>query len=240
MKLHYKKIILLVLISTMGIGVLTLALSPNHHAKESMKYSNTQKDKSPSVTAEVTAIPTVQGPTAAPTLSPTPAVLPVYDLKSKGYPEIAKLMKAYYKAKLDCSIDKLKALVSDPDNIPTKKKLKKEAQFFDEYRHLKCYVKKGYAEGTYIVFTYYDIKITNIKTLVPALTENYVITQDDGSMKIIYGKLDDRTNKYYKARKKDSDVKKLKKKVNTKFKKALKKDKTLKTFYKNLMKAQSK
>lgn len=244
MKLRYKKIILLVLISTIGIGGITLSMVPNHHVKESMNQTDIPEKKpthqaAGALTTAPTIIPTsLPGMTATPTVAP--ADLPVYALESEGYPKITNLMKTYYKAKLECDNKTLKTLVSDPDNIPAKKKLKEEAQFFQEYRNLKCYVKKGFQEGTYIVFTYYEIKITNIDTLVPAFTENYIITQKDGSLKLVYGKLDKQTSDYYYARKQDADVLKLTNSIDKKLKKALKKDKTLKTFYNNLLEIHTK
>lgn len=244
MKLRYKKIVLSVLISTMGIGVITLSVNPNNHVKESMKYTNTQEKVTPEITAAATitpsVLPTIPALTVTPTIAPSPVSLPVYNLESEGYPEINKLMKAYYSAKLKSDKDKLKTLVSDPNDIPSQNKLKNEVQFYEDYSNIKCYVKKSYQEGTYIVFTYYEIKIYNIKTLVPALTEYYVITDNKGNLKIVSGELDQQTYDYCKARKKDADVVKLSDQTDAKLKNALKKDKTLKTFYNNLVKLHNK
>lgn len=243
MKFKYKKAILFILISTMGIGIVTISIAPNNHkAKESMKYE-VEKDTDKAVITDTPVTPTqgTQGlPVVTVTSMPTPttAPLPVYDLKEDGYPEITEFFQLYYKAKLDCDLDQLKKMFTDTTGMPTKKQLKDEVQFINEYKKIKCYVKKGYLEGTYIAFVSYEIKYMNIDTPAPAITQFYLVTEEDESLRIFSGEFDEETLEYYNARKQDADVLKLKKATDKKVKKALAKDETLKVFWNKLLELQ--
>lgn len=224
----------------MGIGVVTLSIAPNKNnsAQESLKsakYSNAVVSADSSNVSMVTqaVTPTVMAtPTTA--LTPTPAPLPVYDLEEEGHSDIHKLINNYYSAKLACDADKLKTLMSDPSNVSSQKQLKKDIQYVEEYKNIKCYVKKGFKEGTYIVYAYNEVKFINIKTPAPAADQFYIITDQDGSLKIFSGQFDKETAAYYKARIQDADVMDLIKNVNSQAEKAKKKDKDLRTFWNNL------
>lgn len=232
MRFRYKKYIPMLLISTMGIGSITLAIPINPPVKEAIKYSNAQDEDEATATITPTMTPVPTGwvtPTPTPAISPTPTPLPVYPLEEDGYPEITELMKAYYDAKHKCDVDKLKELASDPSYIPSKEKLQEEIYFDEDFRNIKCYVKKGYREGTYFVYVYYDIKLYNIDTLLPTLKQFYIVTVD-GKLKIYTPDYDEEINDYFAARKQDADVKELFDEVNKKYKKALKKDADLEAF----------
>ncbi len=244
MKFKYKKAILFSLISTMGIGVVTLSIAPNkNNAQESINITENQaaKDITPinilstdKLTTDVT--PTLPV-TLTPTPIPTPTPLPVYELEEEGYPNIDELIKNYYEAKLDCNIEKLKKLLTDPSDVPSKKQMQKDIQFIEEYRNIKCYVKKGYEEGTYIVFAYNDVKIFNIKTPIPSADQFYILTESNGDLKILSGDLEEETKKYYYDRREDKDVIKLIEDIEKKVEKAKKKDKDLKVFLNSLQKS---
>lgn len=238
MKLQYKKVILFILISTMGIGVVTLSVTPNHHSNNNSVVSASE-DITPTVAVSqtpVTLSPIITVSPAIPTLIPSPTPLPIYPLEEKGYPDITKLFTQYYKAKLNGDLEVFKECLSNPDKAPTQKQLKADAQFKEEYKNIKCYVKKGYQQGTYIVFVYYELKFVNIKTSAPAVTQFYVITDKDGKLKIYSDDLDKEIGEYYNARKQDEDVQTLSENTENKFAKAIRKDADLKTFYDNLTK----
>lgn len=239
MKFKYKKAILFIFISTLCIGIITLSIMPNKHVKESMNYKkdNTTSDIITGI-ADITVTPTAQV-TIKPTISPTPTPLPVYNLEEDAYPEITKLIKSYYKAKLNYDVKSLKKLLSDPSDVGTKKELKEKVQYFEKYSNIKCYVKKSYEEGSYIVYVYNEVKFINIKTPAPAVYQFYLITDTNGTLKIFSGAYDDTTSEYYYDRKNDSDVQELIDETNKKADKAKKKDKNLKSFWDNLIKAQT-
>ncbi len=230
----------------MGIGVVTLSIAPNKNNKiqESAKVASYHVTAVPTGSDDISMIsqaatPTVTAiPTIALTPTPTPTPLPVHDLE-EGNSDINKLINNYYKAKLACNVDKLKALLSDPTNVSSNKQLKKDIQYIEEYKNIKCYVKKGYQDGTYIVYVYNEVKFVNIKTPAPAADQFYLVTDKDGSLKIFSGKFNEETAAYYKSRIQDTDVIDFIKEVNKKAEQAKKKDKDLKKFWDNLDKKQA-
>jgi hypothetical protein len=117
--------------------------------------------------------------------------------------------------------------------------LKKDIQYIEKYQKIKCYVKKGYIEGTYIVYVYNEVKFYNIDTPAPAADQFYVVTDTDGNLKIFSGEFEKETEEYYYARKSDTDVKALIDETNAKAKKAKKKDKDLKIFWDKLDETQT-
>jgi hypothetical protein len=79
----------------------------------------------------------------------------------------------------------------------------------------------------------------NIDTPAPAITQFYLITEEDGSYRIFSGEFDEETWEYYNARKQDADVQKLSEETDKKVEKALAKDETLKIFWNKLLEIQS-
>jgi hypothetical protein len=253
MKLNYKKTTLLILTSTMGIGVLTLSIAPNVNKPNKMvkdsavvdnmtvKTANIDETDAISITVSPTltvtsALTATTAPSPTPTLSPTPATLPVYELEDNTIPEIDTLIKNYYNAKLNCDLKALEKLLSDTSNLPTKKQLKNDVLFVEEYNNIKCYVKKGFIDDTYIAYVYNEIKFYNIKTPAPGVDQFYLIPDENGKYIIFSGQFDEQTSAYYNARNDDEDVKKLFDDVSSKIKKAKKKDKAFKDFIDNLEK----
>lgn len=254
MKLKYKKVILLTMMSTMGIGLLTLSIAPNkNETKESVKIvngdeatvlanTNPDTDKVEAANTEIFALTNNATPTLmpSPSPSPSPTPLPVYELEDEGYPEIDALMKQYYDAKLNCDVDAMKKIMSDSTNISSKKVMQEDVKFVEEYQNIKNYVKKGFKEGTYIVYTYNEIKYLNIKTPAPAVKKFFLATNDAGELKIYSGIYDDQTVEYYKSRDNDADVQKLIEDTNNKGDEAKKNDEYLKIFWESLDKKQNK
>jgi len=244
MKLKYKKVILLTIMSNMGIGLITISLSnvksdvqengsnsvvqPVIYVESSVdKYDDSQDSLDNIVTKEMM----ISLPTDTPTPSPTPTPLPVYNIEEDGYPIITELIINYYAAKNKCDVDSLQILASDPSEVYTQEKLKQLTEYIDDYRNIKTYVKKSYIDGTYIVYVYYEIKFINMKTLVPSLSKFYVITDSNGDVKIPFGtKMDEDAKAYYDARNADEDVDYLITMTNEKYDEAKASDIDLKKF----------
>lgn len=248
MKLKYKKIILFIFICTLGIGVLTLSLLPRDKVSKDRKAED-DSSAATSSAADATIAPTpipdfvsepqvTEGPTPTPTIAPTPTPLPIYPLESEGYPEIEALMKDYYDAKFNCDVKKLKTIMSDPSDVPSKKTLEADVLYVEEYQNLKCYVKKSYEEDSYIVVVYYEIKFMNIKTPAPAVKRFYVIPDGQGGYKIFSGTLDEELQEYYDARLQDADIQEVIQDTEAKSKKAREKDEFLATFWEQLQAVQ--
>ena len=249
MKLKYKKIILLTTMSTMGIGLLTLSLSQDQpNAKESLSA----KVSINSLDVEETAVEgqdemnqfaaTLAEPTIAPTSTPipTPTPIPVYTVEEDGYPKITKLVKEYYTAKNNRDVEALKNLLSDPSEADTQEELQQKTEYIDDYENVKVYVKKSFEEGTYIVYAYHEIKFTGINTTAPSLSKFFIITNEDGSLKIFSGTMDEETKAYYDERSNDEDIIELMDMTNKKSDEAMEKDEDLKNFWNNVAEMASK
>jgi hypothetical protein len=244
MKFKYKRAILLTMMSTIGMGLLIISLSNNKSNAEennsnsagqsamsvkagANKHNDSQDSSDNAVTTEVvTAVPT-----AAPTPSPIPTPLPVYHIEENGNPKITELITNYYTAMNNCDADALQNLASDPSAVYTPEALEQITEYCDGYLNIKAYVKKGYIDGTYIVYAYYENKIINIKTPAPSLSKFYVITDPNGDLKIFFGTIMDEENKaYYDARNTDEDVMDLITMTNEKYDEAKASDNDLKNF----------
>lgn len=232
MKLKYKKVILLTTLSVMGIGLLTLSLTNDKTQAKSV--SKVQEESTDTKEKNMTIV----SPTVA--VTPTPAVLPVYNIEKNSYPKVQKLFKSFYEAKNNRDVNTIKKLLSDPSKVESKKELEKKTEYIDEYKNIKTYTKKSFSEGTYIVYVYHEIKFAGIKTAAPGLSKFYVITDKDGKLKIFSGNMDTATKEYYDKRNKDKDVVGLIKMTNKKSNKAIKKDKDLKIFWKKIDKLMKK
>lgn len=246
MKLKYKKIILLTTMSTMGIGLLTLSVSHDKSdAKESLSPKATTQvmvetdttnveatTLNAQITADVTSVPTVS---STPAPSPTPTPLPVNDIEKEGaYPKVDKLINDYYSAKKNSDVASLKKLLSDPSQADSQEDLQKKTEYIDDYRNITTYTKKGYIEGTYIVYAYHEIKFTGINTPAPGLAKFYIITDSDNKLKIFSGKMDEETKAYYDDRNSDEDVVKLIDMTDKAGDEAIKKDEDLLNFWKSI------
>lgn len=241
MKLKYKKIVLLTTMSTMGIGLLTLSISQDRpQAKQSISDNSSIEATAKlstedtevfalSDTLEANIAPTTE-PTAVPTPSPTP--IPVYNLEENS--DIDNFFEDYYAAKAKSDISKIKSLYRDPSKAETLEQLQKKVKFIEDYLNIKTYSKKGLEEGTYIVYAYHEIKFTNINTLAPGLSKFYLVTDDEGNLRIFSGEMEAELLEYYVARNNDEDVQELIKMTEDKSKKAKKSDEDLKIFWDGL------
>ena len=244
MKLKYKKIILLTTMSTMGIGLLTLSLShdktnaqDNSGADVSTKAvmsDETVVDSEGSDMESTTAYKTLAATDLTPTQPPTPTPLPVYDIEKDAYPKIDQLIQDYYAAKNNRDVNALKELLSDPTKSETQEELQNKTEYIEDYRKIRAYTKKGFKEGTYIVYAYYEIKFTSINTPAPSLTKFYVITDKNNELKIFSGVKDEETQNYYDDRNSDEDVISLIEMTTKKGDKAIEKDEDLLNFWKKM------
>jgi hypothetical protein len=91
----------------------------------------------------------------------------------------------------------------------------------------------GPKEGTYLVYVYSELKLKDIETLAPGLTRLFIITDDDGSLKVFFG-ADSEVEEFIKENDETDVVKKLVEKVETRMEEALSQDEDLREFNKAL------
>lgn len=147
----------------------------------------------------------------------------------KNQPEIYALVEKYYTARAQKDFETLKGMCETFDET-TQAKIEEQDAAIESYSNIMCYSKDGPEEGTYIVYVYFDIKLTGINTLGPALRELYVVTDVEGNL-MIGDKAE--VEDYLLERQADSDVQALINDVTKKMEKATAQDEDLKNFVKN-------
>ncbi|ROR30661.1 hypothetical protein EDD66_102316 [Mobilisporobacter senegalensis] len=225
MKLKYKKIILLVTMSSMGIGLITLSLSnpkgkePNN-VKQQTILSEQQEDKEEEQ-AETGIIKITDGLTDDGTLL------------ENAYPDINELIKKYLEARVACDMDTIKNLVSSTSTISLET-LQKESEYIESYNNISCYTIKAPDNESFVVYVYEELKIVGIDTLAPGMIRLYVRVNPDGKPVIYFGQVEDETIDFIEATGNDIKVIQLIESVNKKLEEAMTSDKNLKAFIEGL------
>lgn len=125
---------------------------------------------------------------------------------------IQNLMVKYYTAVAARDYDTL-ASIDETFDEDAKAAVDAESAI-ESYNNIVTYTKSGLTEGSYIVYIYYEAKITGIDTLAPSLREKYVVTDADNSLKISDKRSSQELIDYILDMQSDSAVQKLIKDVN--------------------------
>ncbi len=96
--------------------------------------------------------------------------------------EISELVTSYFDALASCDADAVAAVVEELDD-ETRSAIS-SGLFADTYTNITVYSYSCAAEGTYVVFAEYDYTYDGYDTVLPALTQLYVFTSDDGTLLI--------------------------------------------------------
>lgn len=221
MKLKYKKMILIISMSAMGIGMVTLSLSKPKDKKggKDAEVVSTTSDGTEDETAEVedTAKIELIG-------QPGDGVL-----RMDAYPAINELVKKYMSAKVACDYETLRTLVSD-SSVIDEDDLRAKSEYIEDYKNIVCYTLNGPTEDSFIVYVYEDLKILNVNTLAPGMTRLYIKLDESGNPYVYLGAIDDETQKFIEKTSSDEDVVNIINTVNTKLDEAITKDEDLKKF----------
>ncbi|MSS63093.1 hypothetical protein [Velocimicrobium porci] len=217
MKLKYKKMVLLVTMSTMFIGLVVFSIvSPSKKTSTEVEKKVEATENTEKKAEETTATP-------KPTEEPEEPVL-----TKTANKKIIKLVKSYYSGGMKCDMDLLKEIHSNPDLI-NKKEIKAKYRYVDDVKNIECYTVKGLEKGSYLVYIYSEYKFKDIKTLAPGLSRLYLQKTDDGQFQIFNG-ADAKISEFILETDKEEEVQNLVDKVSTKLEEALSIDADLKKF----------
>lgn len=150
-------------------------------------------------------------------------------LEEDAHPEINALMQEYYQAATDGDVEKIRALTDSVDE-ETLIYQEKRSAYIEAYQNLKCYTKAGPAEGSYVVYVYYEVKFKDMETLVPGVSPYLVYTRDDGSCYIHEGEVDEAVNLYLEEISTQDDVVDLMNRVQVKFNETVVEDEELNNY----------
>lgn len=146
-----------------------------------------------------------------------------------AFPEVNELMKKYYDAAAAgdvATIESIKTAVDEKEKIIIEKK----AEYIDSYPTVTCYTKSGPVADSYMVFAYYEVKLTDFEKTVPGLNAWYVCKKDDGTLYINDDEQDEKLANYCKVISVQDDVVDLNNTVNVKFNEAVAEDEQLAAF----------
>ncbi|SHO53723.1 hypothetical protein [Anaerocolumna xylanovorans] len=251
MKLRYKKIIAMVTVCTMGIGMVTFSITREEQNKSTaverqakiLNASDTEESGNASDDATPKAAVASASIFNTDALTPTPASdtangdnlfsVESNPLQKNENEEINALITKYLNAKLSGKIEKFEDIVDNTELLDIKD-INRKTKYIDKYENIDCYTKKGPEDGSYVVYVYYDLKLSSIDTPAPGMNEYYVKTNNDGKLYIYLGKIDEKTEGFLTKLRASSDVEELIFSVNDKFKTALKTDASLSEFYTKL------
>ena len=221
MKLKYKKMILIISMSAMGIGMVTLSLSKPRDKKEGNEpavaaLADADTDEETIAADETKKVELVGKPGDG-------------ELRMDVYPAINELVKKYMSAKVACDYETLRTLVND-SSVIDEDDLRAKSEYIEDYRNIVCYTLNGLTEDSFIVYVYEDLKILNVNTLAPGMTRLYIKLDESGNPYIYLGAIDDETQKFIQETSTQQAVIDIINTVNTKLDEAVTKDEDLKNF----------
>ena len=134
----------------------------------------TEKSKKEQKVAETEQEPQSENKTATPPASTTASL-------ERNQADVLDLVTSYYTARLNQDYDTLAEICGELDDN-AKAAYEAQDEAFESYNNLMTYSKPGLTEGSYVVFAYFDSKLTGIDTLIPTLRGLYLVTNEDGKL----------------------------------------------------------
>lgn len=97
--------------------------------------------------------------------------------------EVKELITNYYKALGEKDIETLKTLLTELS--PSDEAKITNATYIEGYEMGDVYTKKGLDDKSYVVYACYSYLCSNIETPVPAMSQVYVVEDEDGKLLIV-------------------------------------------------------
>lgn len=149
----------------------------------------------------------------------------------KDQPDILSFVTQYYTALANGDYDSIASYSKTFDDA-TKSELENNNSAIEACNNIIVYSRSGLTDGSYIVYVYFDAKITGIDTLVPTLRQLYLETAADGGYKIVDISLDENQDieNYTTQLLADDEVQALMKDVKMRYEDAVASDEQLQNF----------
>ncbi len=109
---------------------------------------------------------------------------------------INSLIENYLNARVSCNQEILQSLVTDPSEFDDMTVYEKASVYLRGFNNISCYLADGYQEGEYIVIALSNMSIANVEAQPLDIRVFYVVTDDDGAVKIFNGDTPDETLAY--------------------------------------------
>ena len=180
------------------------------------------------------SIATKRSDNQTPEVAETPSGAQEYVISDEAmqidaFPDVNALMRKYYDAAAAgdvATIESIKSCVDEKEKIIIEKK----SEYIDAYPTVTCYTKSGPVADSYMVFAYYEVKLTDYDNTVPGLNAWYVCKRDNGELYINDDEQDEKLANYCKVISVQDDVVDLNNTVNVKFNEAVAADEELAAF----------
>ena len=157
-----------------------------------------------------------------------------YELQQDAIPQINDLVNTYFTVMKNADAEGYMNIVVGDEM--TQDKLTKKGEFIEDYLNVSCYTKPGMGEGEYVAFVYFDVKFRNIDTPAPSLSRLYICPNEDGTMYIYAGPIDDELISYINVMSNDDEIRSLVSKTNQALEDACNSDDKLAALYQLLIK----
>lgn len=141
--------------------------------------------------------------------------------------DILTFVTSYYNARAEKDYDTL-ATLSEVFDDTTKSEVQNEDTAVESYSNIMTYSKAGLTDGSYVVYAYFDAKLTGVTTLAPCLRELYLITDSEGNL--VIADLDAEQEAFIEEARTDDDVQALITDVDNKLANVKASDETLASY----------
>lgn len=191
--------------------------------------SSTDTASAPDAEAEPTSEPEAADDTSNTENTDNTAV----SFAADNVPEVSTVLEQYYTALGARDIDGLFAVT---DNLTAEEQAQIEAESdVESYGDVKAYTISGPSDGTYITFVSSRCKYLGINQTLPMLSEYYLYTKEDGSLKIMDDTDSDAAvTEAMKAALENEEVKNLIEQVQNDYQNALDADASLRAYVESI------
>lgn len=191
--------------------------------------SSTDTASAPDAEAEPTSEPEAADDTSNTENTDNTAV----SFAADNVPEVSTVLEQYYTALGARDIDGLFAVT---DNLTAEEQAQIEAESdVESYGDVKAYTISGPSDGTYITFVSSRCKYLGINQTLPILSEYYLYTKEDGSLKIMDDTDSDAAvTEAMKAALENEEVKNLIEQVQNDYQNALDADASLRAYVESI------
>lgn len=191
--------------------------------------SSTDTASAPDAEAEPTSEPEAAGDTSNTENTDNTAV----SFAADNVPEVSTVLEQYYTALGARDINGLFAVT---DNLTAEEQAQIEAESdVESYGDVKAYTISGPSDGTYIAFVSSRCKYLGINQTLPMLSEYYLYTKEDGSLKIMDDTDSDAAvTEAMKAALENEEVKNLIEQVQNDYQNALDADASLRAYVESI------
>ncbi len=144
--------------------------------------------------------------------------------------DILDFVTRYCTARIEKDFDTLTSMFESFTDT-TRAAIEREDTLVESYSNIMTYSKPGLTDGSYVVYFYFDAKLSGANTLAPGLRDIYLVTNSEGKLIISDTDSHPEQEAYIEEVRADSDVQALTNDVETKYNDALASDPDLKALF---------